>query len=479
SPAISIDQKAHSRNPRSTVATITEIYDYLRVLFARTGTPHCVVCDRPIQRLTVEEIVNLILAENKGEELRVMAPVIRGRKGEYYQLLYNLYNSGFAKARIDGKIHSLSDQIVLKRYGQHTIEVVVDTLSKWEMADVKPETRQRIAEAVETSLEQGDDTMVVLFGTKREHTYSAKFSCPHDGFAFPEIEPRLFSFNSPYGACQACDGLGTKELFSEDICEVCGGARLRPEARHVLVDGKRITDVTSMNIDEAFAFFTSLDLNASIKRIAENVLKEVANRLKFMQDVGLNYLTLDRKAGTLSGGEAQRIRLASQIGSRLVGALYVLDEPTIGLHQRDNAKLLATLKELREIGNTIIVVEHDEETILESDYMVELGPGAGVHGGSCVAAGPMPDILENKQSLTAAYLRGDKSVPIPKQRRAIGKDPLTITGATEHNLKNVTVEIPLRRFVCVTGVSGSGKSTLVEEILYKAVATRNHGHVLH
>jgi excinuclease ABC subunit A len=475
SPAISIDQKAHSRNPRSTVATITEIYDYLRVLFARTGMPHCVICQKPIQRLTVEEMVNMILAEADGSELRILAPVVVGRKGEYYQLLYNLYNSGFAKARIDGKIYSLSEQISLKRYGKHTIEVVIDTLSKWEMANVTKEIRQRIAEAVEQALEQGEDTIVALFGKDREHVLSSKFSCPDDGFAFPEIEPRLFSFNSPYGACQACDGLGTRELFSEELCDVCHGARLRPEGLHVSVNGKSIVEVTSMNIKQAQEFFEELQLDESTMRIAENVLREVSNRLKFMLDVGLNYLTLNRRSGTLSGGEAQRIRLASQIGSRLVGALYVLDEPTIGLHQRDNEKLIATLKELRDIGNTIIIVEHDEDTILESDYQVEIGPGAGIHGGHIVAAGTTEEFLSSDKSLTAAYLRGDKKIEIPKKRRSIGKDAIKIKGASAHNLKNINVNIPLRRFVCVTGVSGSGKSTLVQDIMYKAVAKKLHG----
>ena len=474
SPAISIDQKAHSRNPRSTVATITEIYDYLRVLFARTGKPHCVICQRPIQRLTVAEMVDLILAASKGEELRILAPVIRGRKGEYYQLLYNLYNSGFAKARIDGKIFALSEQIQLKRYGQHTIEVVIDTLSKWEMANVTKETRQRIAEAVEQALEQGEDTVVALFGKTRSLTLSAKFSCPHDGFAFSEIEPRLFSFNSPYGACSACDGLGTKELFSEEVCDVCHGARLRPEGLHIWVQNTSIVDITAMNIAEAHAFFESLRFDEKIVTIAENVLHEVTSRLQFMLDVGLNYLTLDRRSGTLSGGEAQRIRLASQIGSRLVGALYVLDEPTVGLHQRDNDKLLATLKELRDIGNTIIVVEHDTDTILSSDFLVELGPGAGVHGGNVVVADTLDKALEHPTSLTAAYLRGERTIDVPKKRRDIGKDAIKITGASAHNLKNINVNIPLRRFVCVTGVSGSGKSTLVEDILYKGIAKKLH-----
>ena len=475
SPAISIDQKAHSRNPRSTVATITEIYDYLRVLYARIGTPHCIICDKSIQKLTVEEMVDIVIFEAKGEELKIMGPVVRGRKGEYYQLLYDLYNSGFAKARVDGKIVNLSDRITLKRYGKHTIEVVVDTISKWEMAKITPDTRQRIAEAIETALEHGIDTVSVLFGKSREKMLSSKFSCPEDGFSFPEIEPRLFSFNSPYGACEFCSGLGTETLFSDTVCPECHGARLKKEAIHVRIGGNSIVGLTGMNIEEAYGFFERLDLDEKTARIAEQVLREVKGRLKFMLDVGLDYLTLDRRAGTLSGGEAQRIRLASQIGSRLVGALYVLDEPTIGLHQRDNDKLIATLRELRDIGNTIIIVEHDEDTILASDYMVELGPGAGEHGGEIVAAGELEEVLKSKKSLTAAYMRGDKKIEVPKKRRNIGKDVIRIKGASENNLQNLTVEVPLRRFVCITGVSGSGKSTLMEEVMYKGIAKKLHG----
>ena len=475
SPAISIDQKAHSRNPRSTVATITEIYDYLRVLYARIGQPHCTVCDKPIQKLTIDEMVEVIVEEAKGDKVTIMGPAVRGRKGEYYQLLYDMYNSGFAKVRIDGKMHHLSEQIELSRYGKHTIEVVVDTLSKADMAKVSKDTRQRIHEAVETALEYGHDVITVLFGTKRERLLSSQYSCPDDGFSFPEIEPRLFSFNSPYGACEACGGLGTVSLFAEEACPVCHGARLRPEAMYVRVGGKSIVDVVRMTIDEAHEFVSKLKLDKKQAKIAENILREIRDRLKFMLNVGIEYLTLDRRSGTLSGGEAQRIRLASQIGSRLVGAMYVLDEPTIGLHQRDNDKLIATLKELRDIGNTIIVVEHDEDTILASDHMVELGPGAGVNGGELVAEGSMPEVLEDKNSLTAAYLRGDKKIEVPSERRLVARDRIKVQGASANNLKNLSVEIPLRRFVCVTGVSGSGKSTLVEEVMYKHLAKKVQG----
>ncbi len=475
SPAISIDQKAHSRNPRSTVATITEVYDYLRVLYARIGQPHCVTCDKEIQKLTLDEMVDVIIEEAKGEATQIMGPVVRGRKGEYYQMLYDLYNSGFAKVRIDGKIHHLSQQIKLSRYQKHTIEVIIDTLTPEEMKKMNKATRQRIHEAVEAALEHGGDVITVLFGKKRERLLSSKFSCPDDGFSFPEIEPRLFSFNSPYGACQGCDGIGAESLFSDAICTTCDGDRLRPEAMHVRIGGKNIAEVTAMTIDDAHEFLRKLKLNKQNAQIAENILREIKNRIKFMLDVGIEYLTLNRKAGTLSGGEAQRIRLASQVGSKLVGAMYVLDEPTIGLHQRDNEKLIATLKDLRDIGNTIIVVEHDEDTILASDYMVEIGPGAGVHGGEIIAAGEMPDVLDDKNSLTAAYLRGDKKIEIPESRRKIGRDAIQIKGASANNLKNIDVNIPLRRFVCVTGVSGSGKSTLTEDIMYRALAKKLTG----
>ncbi len=482
SPAISIDQKAHSANPRSTVATITEIYDYLRVLFARIGQPHCVKCGREIQKLSNEEMVDVVLKQVKGVtkgSIKILAPVVLGRKGEYYQLLYDLYNSGFARVRIDGQIYDLSQQIKLTKYQQHTIEVVVDTIpvsSLFSEEGAIKDGRQRLAEALETAVQRGNDIALVVYPDNEERMLSAKFSCPNDGFAFPEIEPRLFSFNSPYGACQTCHGLGTKELFSEDLCEVCEGKRLRPEALHVWLPGNlSIVQTTAFSIEKAVEYFKTIELSERQQEIAGTILKEIMNRLQFMMDVGLHYLTLNRMAGTLSGGEAQRIRLASQVGSRLVGALYVLDEPTIGLHQRDNERLIETLLSLRDLGNTVLVVEHDEDTIRTADYMVEIGPGAGVHGGYLVAAGKTPDVFKDKKSLTAAYLRGDKEVPIPAERRSIAKDVIKIRGAQENNLKNVDVDIPLRRFVCVTGVSGSGKSTLVYDTMYKELARRLYG----
>jgi len=478
SPAISIDQKSHSRNPRSTVATITEIYDYLRVLFARVGKPFCPECGHKIQKMTGEEIVDAIIAINKKNKgtnnLVILAPVVRGRKGEYYQMLYNFLSAGFSEARIDNKFRSLRNRIELSRYKRHDIDLVIDRIPT--ETDFKDkENRLRLAEAVEHALKYGRNVVTIITGD--ETSLSAEFTCPHDGFSFPEIEPRLFSFNSPYGACEKCNGLGTETIYSEKICPECEGKRLRPETLSVLIKGKNIASATAMSVEEAREFFKTILADKVINLdIAEAPLKEIINRLSFMNDVGLEYLTLDRKAGTLSGGEAQRIRLAGQIGSRLVGTLYILDEPTIGLHQRDNAKLIKTLRNLRDLGNTIIVVEHDEETIRASDYFVDIGPGAGRHGGEIVAVGDIPKIFDDntKKSLTLEYLRGNEKIETPKKRRLIKKnhDYLKIKGATAHNLKNINVDIPLRRLTCVTGVSGSGKSTLVYDVLYKYLANK-------
>lgn len=491
SPAISIDQKAHSANPRSTVATITEIYDYLRVLFARIGQPHCPICRKPIQRLTIDEMVDMLLRrveeahatpkkkrKNPGVtagELVILAPLVRGRKGEYHQLLQDLYTSGFLEVRVDGEWYSLREPVPLERYQTHTIDLLIDRVPLgWPVAGNKA-LRSRLAEAIEMAMDRSEGAVLGLLDDGTEHLMSARFSCPDDGFAFPEIEPRLFSFNSPHGACPACNGLGTKEIFSEEVCEACNGARLRKDALHVFIAGKNIVDITSLPISEAADFFVGIDLPVKQKTIAEPVMREVLGRISFMLDVGLEYLSLNRKAGTLSGGEAQRIRLASQIGSRLVGALYVLDEPTIGLHQRDNVRLIETLQKLRDIGNTILVVEHDEDTIRAADYLVEIGPGAGRHGGQVVAAGEMPNILKNEKSVTCAYLRGDRQIAYPAKRRAKASEWLQVVGATENNLKNINAKIPLRRFTCVTGVSGSGKSTLMIDVLYRALARRLNG----
>ena len=500
SPAISIDQKAHSANPRSTVATITEIYDYLRVLYARIGHPHCPIDGEPIRKMTVDEMVDAILKRsieihsvpeeikkrkktNLKDEIVILAPVVRGRKGEYHQLLQDLYEAGFLEVRLDGKWLSLrggAEQssvftAVVGRYKQHTIEVVVDRVPLAWPIEGNKQLRSRVAEAVESALDRADETVIAILDDGSEHLMSARFSCPTHDFAFPEIEPRFFSFNSPYGACPACNGLGTKFLFSDDPCETCDGVRLRKEALYVFVSGKNIVEATALTIDKAHDFFSTLDLTETEASIAEPVLKEVLARLQFMLDVGLHYLTLDRMAGSLSGGEAQRIRLASQIGSKLVGALYVLDEPTVGLHQRDNARLVETLEKLRDAGNTIIVVEHDENTIAAADYLVDIGPGAGRHGGEIVAQGWIPKVLEDKKSLTCAYLRGDKTIPYPAKRRPPAKEFITVRKATENNLKSVTVKIPLKRFVCVTGVSGSGKSTLMIDVLYRAMAQKLNG----
>ncbi|OGY99230.1 MAG: ABC-ATPase UvrA [Candidatus Liptonbacteria bacterium RIFCSPHIGHO2_12_FULL_60_13] len=482
SPAISIDQKSHSANPRSTVATITEIYDYLRVLFARAGRPHCPTCGRPIQKLTIEEIVDVVVGiaeENKTKKnIVILAPAVRGRKGEYYQMLYDFLNAGFSEVRIDGTFHSLRNRIELSRYKQHTIELAVDRIpADIDFAD--KDNRLRLSEAVESALKYGNDVVTVI--TDKEVSLSAKFTCPHDGFSFPEIEPRLFSFNSPYGACETCNGLGTEDLWSEKICPACEGKRLRPEALNVLVDGKNIASFTGLSVADAADFMKKLSAarDTMFLEVAEVPLREIRSRLKFMVDVGLDYLTLDRRAGTLSGGEAQRIRLASQIGSRLTGTLYILDEPTIGLHQRDNAKLITTLHDLRDLGNTVIVVEHDEETIRSSDYLVDFGPAAGVHGGKIVAAGPVPGIFKDtkQKSLTLEFLRGERQIALPKARRPVSKnhDFLRIKSATANNLKNIDVAIPLRRMTAVTGVSGSGKSTLVYDVLYKTAANIFNG----
>ncbi len=505
SPAISIDQKSHSANPRSTVATITEIYDYLRVLFARAGKPFCPQCGKEIRKMTNEEIVDTVIEfakKNPDEKnLLILAPAVMGRKGEYYQMLYDFLNAGFREVRVDGKLHNLRNRIELSRYKAHTIELVVDRIPA--MLDLKKkDNRLRVSEAVESALKYGNDVVTVI--TDKEASFSAKFTCPVDGFSFPEIEPRLFSFNSPYGACETCHGLGTEEVWSEKLCPVCLGKRLRPEARSVLLDDKNIVSVSAMSIADAYTFLAELELKKKkdmrFQEVAEVPLREIRSRLGFMVDVGLEYLTLDRKAGTLSGGEAQRIRLASQIGSRLVGTLYILDEPTIGLHQRDNAKLIKTLHELRDLGNTIIVVEHDEETIRESDWLVDIGPAAGVHGGRIVAQGPIPEILTGPrrsassphlrpasdgqarqsafpESLTLAYLHGKQFIAVPKERRKIPKtqEYLKIKGATANNLKNVDVDIPLRRFTAVTGVSGSGKSSLVYDVIYKTLSNKFNG----
>lgn len=483
SPAISIDQKSASRNPRSTVATVTEIYDYLRVLYARLGRPHCLECGREISRLSSEEMLEVVkekvhqlLTDPKKQDLPVMvlAPVVRGRKGEYYQMLYHALNRGFTSIFLDGTRKSLREQVILKKNFKHNIDLIVDEFLARDFKQYQADTEVRLSESVQKALEEAENIVKIKIG-EEEFLLSAKFTCPYDGFSYPEVEPRLFSFNSPYGACQACNGLGTKHFFGDEPCEICNGTRLREEALHILVGGKNIVDLTKATTEAAYDFFIELNLTKREEQIAAVVLREIESRLQFLLNVGLNYLTLDRRANTLSGGEAQRIRLASQLGSKLVGALYVLDEPTIGLHQRDNARLIQTLQALRDLGNTIIIVEHDEDTIFASDYIVDIGPGAGVHGGEVVVSGDLDTLLTAKKntagSLTLAYLRGEEKITIPK-RRIKDKGTIRIRGGRVFNIKNLNVDIPLGRFICVTGVSGSGKSSFLYEILHKNLQNR-------
>ncbi len=493
SPAISIDQKSRSNNPRSTVATITEIYDYLRILYARVGKPHCLICGREIKKHSNEEIIQSVIesisshvpkktrkvmgVEISEDVVRIFAPVVVGRKGEYYQLLYDLLGKGFEKAKIDGKLVSLRDRVELARHKKHDIDALVDEILISDFVkEKKASAVERLSEAVERALEEADGLVKVeeVGGTR---LISAKFMCPYDGFSFPEVEPRLFSFNSPYGACPSCNGLGTKHFWTDEPCPVCHGKRLRPEALNVFLgEKKNIVDITNQSIRNAYDFFKKLELSKKDQEISKTVVKEILARLKFMLDVGLDYLTLDRRANTLSGGEAQRIRLASQLGSGLVGALYVLDEPTIGLHQRDNERLISTLINLRDLGNTIIVVEHDEDTIYSGDYLVDIGPGAGVHGGHIVAADYLDKLLTAKKndsgSITLSYLRGEKAIAVPESRREKDKGKLEIKGGKAFNIDNLSAEIPLGRLIAITGVSGSGKSTFLYEILYENLKIR-------
>jgi len=552
SPAISIDQKSRSNNPRSTVATITEIYDYMRILFARVGKPHCLVCNRLINRISKEEILETILKTVKTRttnakrvfgvdiadaKIRVYAPVVVGRKGEYYQMLYDMLGKGYERVRIDGVIHRLRDQIVLEKNKKHDIDVLVDEifLSEFrEMKDTKvaDNARERLSEALEKAVQEAEGLIRIEYpsaagvvtlvseppserqGNKSSNTakpgarrddfasdspvraksivgeetrvttpaaptnetlMSVKFMCPYDGFSYPEVEPRLFSFNSPYGACPACNGLGTEGFFNETVCKVCKGARLRDEALHVLIGEKNIVDITNLSIEKAVDYFRDIKLTEVEKEIAKVVLKEISARLSFMVNVGIEYLTLDRRAHTLSGGEAQRIRLASQLGSGLVGALYVLDEPTIGLHQRDNDRLIGTLIKLRDIGNTIIVVEHDEDTMFASDYIIDIGPGAGIHGGKVVVSGYLDDLLTSKRnpsgSLTLAYLRGETAITTPTKRRE-PKGKIMIRGGNVFNIKDMDVDVPLGCLNVITGVSGSGKSSLMYEIINRNLMAR-------
>ncbi|MDZ4340218.1 MAG: ABC-ATPase UvrA, partial [candidate division NC10 bacterium] len=513
SPAISIEQKTTSKNPRSTVATVTEIYDYLRLLFARVGKPTCYRCGKAITSQTVQQIVDQVLALPEGTRFQLLAPVVRGRKGEYRHIFGQMRREGYARARVDGRVRDLDDEITLDKQKKHTIEVVVDRLV------LKPDIRRRLTDSLEAALKlsEGIVTVNVLGEPEQDTTFSERLACIACGVSYPEISPRVFSFNNPHGACPACGGLGTAldaridrdldpEFFGATLhsldrrykftesarvreqietavdrlstlrpCPACHGARLRPESLAIKVAGLSVAEVTRFSVKDAGKFFADLRLSDKDQEIARRIMKEIRERLGFLVNVGLDYLTLDRTAATLAGGEAQRIRLATQIGSSLVGVLYILDEPSIGLHQRDHIRLLSTLKRLRDLGNTVIVVEHDEETIRNADFVIDLGPGAGVSGGRVVACGTPRDIMACTASLTGRYLTRELEIPVPRVRRPPPGLYLTITGAREHNLKGIEVEIPFGLFTCVTGVSGSGKSTLVTDILKRALCARLYG----
>ena len=577
SPAISIDQKTTSRNPRSTVGTVTEIYDYLRLLYARIGRPICPTHGIEITSQTIEEMTDRVMSLEERTRLQVLAPVVSGRKGAHVRLLDRLRKEGYVRVRIDGETYDLGEEIELNKNQKHSIEVVIDRIV------VKEGIEGRLSDSLETALELAEGTVIIDLMNGEEMLFSQHHACPHCGFSIGELEPRLFSFNSPFGACPTCDGLGRKlevdpklvvpddsltlkehaiapweptssdyypslleavcrhydipmdvpvrelpdesmdlilngsgeekirfkytnkygntrdnEIYFEGVlnnvarryhdttskytqeqmekymaqnaCPTCDGYRLQEKALAVKINGEHIGQVTDRSIQEAYDFFHTLELSEMDRQIASLILREIEERLKFLLNVGLNYLTLSRAAGTLSGGEAQRIRLATQIGSRLTGVLYILDEPSIGLHQRDNDRLIATLEDMRDLGNTLIVVEHDEDTMRAADYLVDIGPGAGEHGGEIVAAGTPKEVMSDKDSLTGQYLSGERFIPVPEERRPRDGRVLTVKGATENNLKNITVDFPLGQFIAVTGVSGSGKSTLVNEVLYKTLA---------
>ena len=577
SPSISIDQRKASRNPRSTVGTVTEIYDYLRLLYARIGIPHCPSCGRIITRQSIDQIIDQVMDLPPNTRINVLSPIIRAKKGEHKQVIEDIRKKGFIRLRIDGKMADVDDDIALARYQMHTIEVVIDRLV------ITSDIKSRLSDSIETALKLSDGLVIILDEQGKEYIFSEKFSCPYCGISLPEITPRIFSFNSPYGACPNCGGLGFKMEFDPDLivpdknksvldgalvpwgrikgrylhhilegvakhygfdldtpfnkltgeqqrvllygsgstkisfeyhnidegdswlhhdefegvidnlkrryretkseyiraeiqkfmtmnnCLVCKGKRLRPESLMVKIKDYSIAVLADMTVKELVNFFENLNLEQREAEISRQIRKEILNRLKFLMNVGLDYITLSRSSSTLAGGENQRIRLATQIGSSLTGVLYILDEPSIGLHQRDNSKLLKTLFQLRDQGNTVIVIEHDEETIRSADYIVDLGPGAGIHGGYVVASGNEEQIMANQSSITGQYLSGKRKIVVPPGRRTGNGKKLTIIGARQHNLKNIDVNIPLAKFNCITGVSGSGKSTLIEEILYKSL----------
>ena len=586
SPAISIDQKTTSKNPRSTVGTVTEIYDYIRLLYARIGVPYCPKCGKKIEKQTIDQIIDNILELEEGTRIQVLAPIVRGRKGEFVKQLAEFQKEGFVRARIDGEMVELSDDLQIDRKKKHNIELIIDRLV------IKEDIRSRLTESVETALKHANNIVIIDDAThKKEMLFSQNYACPDCGISFEELTPRMFSFNNPFGACPSCTGIGYLMKMDEDLiipdkdktlydgvkafgssvmkrgdtmakmyfesiakhygveikgvpikklprdfldkilygtgdeeihfeytsaagtrrftspfegviptlerrhnetksqgmrafyemymseapCPECHGARLKKESLSVKVGDKNINELTDMSINKIMEYLNSLELNAKDRMIADQIFKELNKRLQFLIDVGLEYLTLSRSAGTLSGGEAQRIRLATQIGSGLTGVLYILDEPSIGLHQRDNDKLLATLKHLRDLGNTVLVVEHDEDTMYAADQIIDIGPGAGVHGGNVMAQGTAEEVKLVPESITGQYLSGRKQILVPKKRRKSNGKSIEVKGATEHNLKNINVKFPLGQFICVTGVSGSGKSTLVNEILYKTIARDLNG----
>jgi len=490
SPAISIEQKGISRNPRSTVGTITEIYDYLRLLFARVGKPYCPQCGKEISSQTIQQIVDHLMALPKGTRVNLFSPIVRGKKGEYRKELEELRREGFVRVRIDGTLRELEEPIQLDRNKKHTIDVGIDRLV------MREKLEKRLADSLELASRMAKGVIRVEIDDEREIIFSQKAACIDCGVSYPDIAPRMFSFNSPYGACPRCGGLGVVTdgwiygLTDNDAvvldatdgdagsdpngtpCPACGGTRLRQESLSVKVNGLSIGDVVRMSIKAALDFLQNLKMGVRHRQIATPILKEIIERLHFMVDVGLDYLTIDRRAVTLSAGEGQRIRLATQIGSSLVGVMYVLDEPSIGLHQKDNLRLLKNLHRLRDMGNTVIVVEHDESTILAADYLVDMGPGAGVHGGRVIFSGSPSQIIKAEDSLTGRYLSGDLAIPIPRKRRPPQKGKLVLRGVTTNNLKDIDVTIPLGLFVCITGVSGSGKSSLVVDTLFRVLSRR-------
>ncbi|MEE8377737.1 MAG: excinuclease ABC subunit UvrA [Candidatus Aminicenantaceae bacterium] len=471
SPSISIDQKTISSNPRSTVGTVTETYDFLRLLFARVGMPHCPRCGRRVSTQTSQQILEKISESFPAEKVKILSPVVKGRKGEYLRLFERMQKKGFIRSRIDGQIREMDEDIVLEKTKKHHIEVLIDEI------DVNPLSLDRLKEAVDRALELSEGDLLLLKEDGKEFYYSLNLLCPYCEISLPELEPRSFSFNSPYGACPKCQGLGFQSIsdewgdsvLSDEPCSRCEGSRLREESLAVKVGGCNIFELSDLPADKLIKNLSSLEFTASHKIIADKILKEILPRLRVMKDLGMSYLQLTRPSASLSGGEARRVRLATQVGAKLRGVLYVLDEPTIGLHQSDNSKLISLLKEIRDQGNSVVVVEHDEQTIRAADFLLDLGPGAGEEGGWKVAEGTLAQILSSSESLTAKYLTGERTIPVPAKRRK-PKGWLTILKASEHNLKQIDAKIPLSVLTAVTGVSGSGKSTLVYDILFKALS---------